>query len=269
MLPSLAQLPTGGPGPGAFEEDFKRTFYEPDLRVASGKLEARPKPNEVRNGRVVDRNGDPLNVMDDAERWRRRTLERMRRRDRAAQRGLDARQLRTTHRTDPIPPVDWGPMGYEVQADDSLRLVFASEMGVPKKSVPPEAVRAAVRDATGRSSADLARTVRTISDTDGGATLGWWGFRDRLRKAVPALAAVGVVGAGWIVGALYNLYLLKEEAEQMVKMEQLEQMEQMEQMEQPSEWLDWNSITGSLSATSATSARDKRLDKILIGRKRH
>lgn len=263
MLPSLAQLPTGAPGNGAFEGDFKRTFYEPDLRVASGKREARPKPNEVGYGRVVDRNGDALNVMDDAERWRRVTLERMRRRALAQRRGLDTRQLRTMHRTDPIPPVPWGPMGYEVQADESLRLVFASEMGVPKESVPPEAVRAAVRDATGRSSADLARTVRTISDTDGGKTLGWWGFGDRLRKAVPALAAVGVVGAGWIVGALYNAYLLKEEAEQMM------QMEQMEQMEQPSEWLDWNSITGSLSATSATSARDARLDKVLIGRKRY
>ena len=245
MLPSLSQLPVGAPGLyAAMEEDSKRKFYEPDLRVASSEREARPKPNEVGNGRVVDRNGDPLNVMDEAERWRRRTLERMRRRESAARRGLDPRKFRSTHRTDPIPPVPWGPMGYEVQADESLRLVFASTMGVPKTSVPPETVRAAVRDATGQSSAELARTVSTISDTDGGATLGWWGFGSRLRQAVPAL--VSAVGVSWIIGALYNVYLLKEEAER-------------GGVGDPAQWQDWNAVTGTLTATAARAgAREQK-----------
>ena len=251
MLPSLSQLPVGAPGPLTLERDFAPMFPPPEVKPPPG-----VKPNDVCNGRVVDEKGNPQHIMDEAERWRRVQLERMERR-RAA-----SKYQPPTHRTSPIPPVPW-ENGVEVLADGALVNVLASTLEVPEAEVSVECVRAAVRNATGRSSADLARTVRTISDTDGGAKLGWSGFSDRLRKAVPALAAVGVVGAGWIVGALYNLYLLKEEAEQVV------QMEQMEQMEQPSEWLDWNSITGSLSATSATSARDKRLDKILIGRKRH
>jgi hypothetical protein len=207
MLPSLSQLPVGAPGPLTLERDFAPMFPPPEVKPPPG-----VKPNDVCNGRVVDAAG---------------------------------KYQPPTHRTSPIPPVPW-ENGVEVLADGALVNVLASTLEVPEAEVSVECVRAAVRNATGRSSADLARTVRTISDTDGGAKLGWSGFSDRLRKAVPALAAVGVVGAGWIVGALYNLYLLKEEAES----------------EQRVYWADW-------SAFNTASARDARLDKVLIDKKRH
>ena len=227
MLPSLSQLPIGAPGPGALEKDLLPMFM---LRLADP---GQPNSNEVVNGRVLNARGDPQHVMDEAERWRRKQLERMNRR-RAA--GTDRlRGYRTTHRTDPIPPVPWEE-GVEVLADGALVNVLASTLDVPEAGVSVETVRSAVRDATGESSAELARKVVAISDTDGGTTLGWWAFGRRLRQAVPALAVVGV---GWIVGALYNAYLLKEEAER-ANMEQ---------------WLGWNAITGSLTETASVVHR--------------
>lgn len=225
MLPPLSQLPVGAPGPGALERDFTHMYM---LRLAD---KAQPKPNEVSNGRVLDARGDPQHVMDEAERWRRKQLERMRRRD--ARGGYRP----PTHRTSPIPPVQWE----DVLADGALVNVLASTLDVPEANVPVATVRSAVRDATGQSSAELARTVRTISDTDGGTTLGWWGFGRRIREAAPSLA---VVGTAWIVGALYNLYLLKEEAERGGG--------------DAAQWLDWNAVTGTLTETGATVASNPR-----------
>ena len=212
MLPSLSQLPIGAPG-------------------TSGVL----------NGRVLNARGDPQHVMDEAERWRRKQLERMERR-RAS--GVDrVPGYRTTHRTDPIPPVAWEE-GVEVLADGALVNVLASTLDVPEEKVAVKNVRSAVLSATGQSSAELARVVAEISNTDGGTKLGWWAFGRRLLRAVPRLAVLS--GVAWIVGALYNLYLLKEEAES----------------EQYAYWADWN-------AFHTASACDARLDKILIGRKRY
>ena len=231
MLPSLSQLPIGASGPSALHDDFEHMYMR---RLADS---VQPRPNEVLKGRVLDARGNTQHVMDEAERWRQKQLELMRKRY------ANGTYQLPTHRVDPIPPVQW-EQGMEVYTNGALVNVLASTFGVPEKEVSVKDVQSAVRDATGKSSAELARTVRTISDTDGGATLGWWGFRNRLRKAVPALAAVGVVGAGWIVGALYNAYLLKEEAES----------------EQHVYWADWN-------AFNTASARDARLDKVLIGKK--
>jgi len=228
MLPSLSQLPVGAPGPNALAKDFVPMYL---LRLAD---KAQPKPNEVGNGRVVDARGNPQHVMDEAERWRRAQLARMERR-RAA-----GTYQPPTHRTSPIPPVPWND-GVEVLADGALVNVVASTLDVPEATVSVERVRTAVRSTTGQSSAELARTVRTISDTDGGRTLDWWGFGNRLRQAVPALA---VISASWIVGALYNLYLLKEEAERRGGNEE--------------QWLGWNAITGTLSETSASVVHSKR-----------
>ena len=235
MLPSLSQLPLGAPGPAAMEDDFLPMFR---LRLAD---KAQPKPSEVMNGRVLNARGDPQHVMDEAERWRRKQLERMERR-RAS--GVDrVPGYRTTHRTDPIPPVVWEE-GVEVLADGALVNVLASTLDVPEEKVAVKNVRSAVLSATGQSSAELARVVAEISNTDGGTKLGWWAFGRRLLRAVPRLAVLS--GVAWIVGALYNLYLLKEEAES----------------EQHAYWADWN-------AFHTASACNARLDKVLIGRKRY
>jgi len=134
--------------------------------------------------------------------------------------------------------------GVEVLADGALVNVLASTLDVPEKEVSVRDVRSAVLSATGKSSAELARVVTEISKTDGGTKLGWWGFGRRLLRAVPRLAVLS--GVVWIVGALYNLYLLREEVES----------------EQHAYWADWN-------AFHTASARDARLDKVLIGRKRY
>jgi len=233
MLPSLSQLPVGAPGPGELHDDFTHMYM---LRLAD---KAQPKPNEIMMGRVLNARGDPQHVMDKAEEWRRKMLARQ---DARKASGADRmRGYRTMHRTDPIPPVQWEE-GVEVYADGALVNVLASTLDVPEKQVSVTDVRSAVLSATGQSSAELARVVAKISDTDGGTKLGWWAFGRRLLRAVPRLAALS--GVMWIVGALYNLYLLKEEAES----------------EQHAYWADWN-------AFNTASARDARLDKVLIGRK--
>ena len=233
MLPSLSQLPIGAPGPAALEDDFLPMFR---LRLADP---VQPKANEVMNGRVLNARGDPQHVMDQAEEWRRKQLERM---DRRRASGVDrVPGYRATHRTDPIPPVQWDE-GVEVYADGALVNVLASTLDVPEKEVSVTDVRSAVRSVTGQSSAELARVVADISNTDGGTKLGWWAFGRRLLRAVPSLAVLS--GVAWIVGALYNLYLLKEEAES----------------EQYAYWADWN-------AFHTASASDARLDEVLIGRK--
>lgn len=233
MLPSLGQLPVGAPGPLTLERDFAPMFPPPKAKPPPG-----VKPNDVANGRVVDARGNPQHIMDEAERWRRAQLERMERR-RAA-----GKYQPPTHRTSPIPPVPW-ENGVEVRADGALVKVLASTLKVPEAAVPVQSMRAAVRAATGESSATLVREVSTISSTDGGTTLGWWAFRSRLGRAVPALAVVGA-GANWIVGALYSLYMLKKEAGE--------------------QWLDWQAMTGTLSGTAASAALGNRatLSKSLI-----
>ena len=236
MLPSLSQLPISAPGPAALEDDFLPMFR---LRLAD---KVQPKPSEVMNGRVLNARGDPLHVMDEAERWRRKQLERMERR-RAS--GVDrVPGYRTTHRTDPIPPVQWDE-GVEVYADGALVNVLASTLDVPEEQVAVTDVRLAVLNATGQSSAELARVVAEISNKDGGTKLGWWAFGRKLLRAVPRLAVLSG-GFAWIVDALYNLYLLKEEAES----------------EQYAYWADWNTF-------NTASARDARLDKLLIGQNRY
>lgn len=223
MLPSLSQLPVGAPGPGALARDFVPMYL---LRIAD---KTQPKPNEVGNGRVLDARGNSQHIMDEAERWRRKQLERMSRRD------ATGSYRPPTHSTSPIPPVQWDE-AIEVLADGALVNVVASTLNVPEAKVPLEAVRDAVRDATGQSSTELARVVHKISDTDGGTTLGWWDFGRRLRQAAPALA---VIGSAWIVGALYNLYMLKEEAER----------------GNEEQWMQWNAITGTLTETGASALR--------------
>jgi len=195
-----------------------------------------PRPNEVLNGRVLNARGDPEHIMDEAERWRREQLERMRRR-----RAGGTEQL-PTHRTSPIPPVPWEE-GVEVLADGALVNVLASTLNVPEASVPVASARAAARDVTGQSSAELARAVTEISNTDGGVTLGWWGFVARIRRAVPGLGTSGVM---WLIGALYALYLLKEEAER----------------EHYAYWPDWN-------AHSTGAAHHPRLDRVAITKNVH
>ncbi len=229
MLPSLGQLPVGAPGPLTLERDFAPMFPPPKVRPPPG-----VKPNDVLNGRVVDARRNPQHIMDEAEVWRRKELERMERR-RAA-----GKYQPPTHRTSPIPPVPW-ENGVEVLVDGALVNVLASTLELPEAVVPVERVRAEVRAATGESSATLAHKVSTISSTDRGRTLGWWDFRRRLCKAVPALA---VVGAGWIVGALYSVYMLKKEEQ----------------------WLDWQAMTGTLSGTAASAALGNQatLSKSLI-----
>ena len=235
MLPSLSGLPIGASGPNELGSGFTHMYM---LRLAD---KEQPKANEVMNGRVLDARGDPQHVMDEAERWRRKQLGRM---DRRRASGVDrVPGYRTTHRTDPIPPVPWDN-GVEVLADGALVNVLASTLDVPEKEVSVKDVRSAVLSATGKSSAELARVVTEISKTDGGTKLGWWGFGRRLLRAVPRLAVLS--GVVWIVGALYNLYLLREEVES----------------EQHAYWADWN-------AFHTASARDARLDKVLIGRKRY
>ena len=195
---------------------------------------SRPKANEVLNGRVVDARGNPQHVMDEAELWRRKQLERMNRRRVSGVERLPG--YRTTHRTDPIPPVQWEE-AMEVYADGALVNVLASTLNVPEASVSVDAVRVAARNATGQSSAELAQTVTAISNTDGGTTLGWWAFVKRMREAVPALRFKS--GVMWLIGAMYTLYLLKEEAER-ANMEQ---------------WLAWNAVTGSLTETASVVHR--------------
>ena len=233
MLPSLSRLPVGAPGPDALEGDFMPMFL---LRHHDP---SRPKANEVLNGRVVDARGNPQHVMDEAELWRRKQLERMNRRRVSGVERLPG--YRTTHRTDPIPPVQWEE-AMEVYADGALVNVLASTLNVPEASVSVDAVRVAARNATGQSSAELAQTVTAISNTDGGTTLGWWAFVKRMREAVPALRFKS--GVRWLIGAMYTLYLLKEEAER-------------EQPAPGANWADWNAITGSVL--------DARLDSVLIG----
>ena len=200
-----------------------------------------PKANEALNGRVVDALGNTQHVMDEAERWRRKQLERMNRRRSS---GVDRlRGYRTTHRTDPIPPVQWEE-GMEVYADGALVNVLASTLNVPEASVDGDAVRKAARAVTGQSSAELAQAVTDISNADGGTTLGWWAFVKRMRQAVPELRFKS--GVMWLIGAMYTLYLLKEEAEQ-------------EQSAPQADWADWNAITGSV--------RDARLDSVLISQR--
>jgi len=225
MLPSLSRLPVGAPGPVELERDFTHMYL---LRSTNDEI---PEPLGVINGRVLNVRGDPEHIMDEAERWRRKQLERMHRR-RAS--GTDRLP---THRTSPIPPVAWEE-GVEVLADGALVNVLASTLNVPEASVPVASARAAARDATGRSSAELAQAVTAISNTDGGATLGWWAFVARIRRAVPGLRTTGVM---WLIGALYALYRLKEEAEQ----------------EQYAYWPDWNSYP-------TASARHPRLDRAVI-----
>ena len=225
MLPSLSRLPVGAPGPVELERDFTHMYL---LRSTNDEL---PEPRGVINGRVLNARGDPEHIMDEAERWRREQLERMHRR-RAS--GTDRPP---THRTSPIPPVPWEE-GVEVLADGALVNVLASTLDVPEASVPVASARAAARDVTGQSSAELARAVTEISNTDGGVTLGWWGFVARIRRAVPGLRTAGVM---WLIGALYALYLLKEEAER----------------EHYVYWPDWN-------AYSTGAARHPRLDRVAI-----
>ena len=232
MLPSLSRLPVGAPGPAALEDDFMPMFL---LRHVDP---SRPKANEVLNGRVVDARGNPQHVMDEAERWRHKQLERMNRRRSS---GVDRLPgYRTTHRTDPIPPVQW-EKGMEVYADGALVNVRASILNVPEASVSVGAVRQAAHDATEQSVAELAQTVTDISNTDGGTTLGWWAFVERMRRAVPALRSKRNVM--WLIGAMYSLYLLKEEAER-------------GQPAPRADWADWNAITGSV--------HDARLDGVLV-----
>lgn len=188
------------------------------LRLAD---ETQPKPNEVCNGRVLDADDNPQHIEDAAERWRKRELQRMHdRRARGAYRP-------PTHRTTPIPPVPWTE-GVEILADGSLVNVLASTLNVPEAEVPVDAAHEAVREATGRSSADLARATIDISNTDSDETLDREGFRSRFRKIAPGLAAVGTA---WIVQAFYNLYLLKEEAEDVGGGE--------------AQWAGWSAVTGA------------------------
>lgn len=213
MLPPLYNLPIGAPGPKALGRDFIPMFM---LRLAD---ETQPKPSEVVNGRVFDAEGVPQRVVDEAERWRERELQKMHeRRTRRAYRP-------PTHRTSPLPPVPWTE-GVEVLADGSLVNVLANTLNVPEAQVPVDVVHEAVREATGRSSTELARAAVDISNTDNDETLDKEGFRSRLRKIVPSLAAVGTA---WIIQALYNLYLLKEEAEDAGA----------------EQWANWNAITGA------------------------
>lgn len=221
MLPSLSQLPIGAPGPKELARDFVHMYM---LRLAD---KTQSNSNEELVGRVLDEHSNPQHVIDEAERWRQKELGRMQRRSNAGEDRV--RGYRTTHRTDPIPPVPWNE-GVEVLADGSLVNVLASTLEMPEADVPVQVARLAVRDATGRSSAELARVVTTISDTDGGTTLGRWAFGHRLRQAVPALTTA--IGVSWIVGALYNVYLLKEEVE----------------MSYQAQWLDWNAVTGDAYA---------------------
>ena len=196
------------------------------LRLAD---KTQPKPNEVGNGRVFDAEGVPQRIEDEAERWRKRELQRMHdRRARGAYRP-------PTHRTTPIPPVPWTE-GVEVLADGSLVNVLASILNMPEAEVSVDAVHEAVREATGRSSAELARETIEISNTDDDETLGREGFGRRLRKIVPALAAVGTA---WVVQAFYNLYLLKEEAEDVGG--------------DAEQWAGWSALTGTLTETGAKS----------------
>jgi hypothetical protein len=186
------------------------------LRLAD---KTQPKPNEVVNGRVFDDEGVPQRVEDEAERWRKRELEKMRlRRARGAYRS-------PTHRTTPIPPVPWTE-GMEVLADGSLVNVLANTLNVPEAEVSLDAAHEAVSEATGRSSTDLARATIEISNTDGDETLDKEGFRSRFLKIVPSLA---VVGTAWVVQAFYNLYLLKEEAEDAGA----------------EQWAGWSAVTGA------------------------
>ena len=215
MLPPLYNLPVGAPWPKALAKEFIPMFM---LRLAD---KTQPKPNEVVNGRVFDDEGVPQRVEDEAERWRERQLEKMRlRRARGAYRS-------PTHRTTPLPPVPWTE-GMEVLADGSLVNVLANTLNVPEAEVPLDVVHEAVREATGRSSTELARATIEISNTDDDETLDREGFRSRLRKIVPALATVGTA---WLVQAFFNLYLLKEEAEDVGG--------------NAEQWMGWSAVTGA------------------------
>lgn len=229
MLPSLSQLPIGAGGPGALDDDFQPMYAR---RLADP---VQPRPNEAMMGRVVNARGESQQIVDKAEEWRRKMLLRM---DARKATGVDRMPgHRTTHRTDPIPPVQWEE-GVEVYADGALVNVLASTLGVPEQAVSVQAARSAVLKATGKSSAELARVVSEISNTDDGEELGWSAFGGRLLSAVPALAAVGstavIGGTAWVVLALYNAYLLKEK------------------IEEASPWWDWSAVTASLTATAAT-----------------
>ena len=196
------------------------------LRLAE---KTQPKPSEVVNGRVFDAEGVPQRVVDEAERWRERELQKM----------LDRRARRAyrppTHRTSPLPPVPWTE-GVEILADGSLVNVLATTLNVPEAQVPVDAAHEAVREATGRSSTELARTTIDISNTDNDETLDREGFGRRLLGIVPGLAAIGTA---WVVQAFYNLYLLKEEAEDVGG--------------DADQWAGWNALTGTLTETGTKS----------------
>jgi hypothetical protein len=250
MLPSLGQLPVGAPGPLTLERDFAPMFPPPKVKPPPG-----VKPNDVCNGRVVDARGNPQHIMDEAERWRHAQLERMQ------SRRAEGKYQPPTHRTSPIPPVPW-ENGVEVLADGALVNVLASTLEVPEAAVSVKCVRAAVRAATGQSSATLARAVSTISSTDGDGTLDWWGFRSRLRAAVPALA---VVGASWIVGALYSLYLLKEEVQAEAQAQAAAEEVQAQAQAAAEQWLmSMPRFSPSAPATSAAPGNRATLSKSLI-----
>jgi len=202
----LSQLPIGVPGPEA-------------LAIELSRLRARERatplnPNKTMLGRVLDERGNPYIIMDDAEKWRLEMAKRLQKRidDR-----VDPKWIGGTHRTTPIPPVQW-ENGVEV-FDDALVKVYASRNELSESKKPVEDARAAMKlstDAraamklsTDASSADLARAVAKISESDGDNVLGWWAFVSKLREAVPALT----LGAMWIVGAAYSYYLLLEQVQ--------------------------------------------------------
>lgn len=167
-------------------------------------------PNETMLGRPLDAKGDPYTVMDEAEKWRLKKLKLMRKRLDA---GVDPLWIGGTHRLAPFPPVAW-ENGVEV-FEDALVNVFASTKKLVEAEVPVEDARAAMELRTAASSADLARAVAKISESDGDNVLGWWAFVRKLREAVPTLT----LGAMWIIGAAYSYYLLLEQVQAEVEAE--------------------------------------------------
>lgn len=194
------------------EAEYKRLKAEHNEAERAFRRAKPLNPNETMLGRVVDKQGNPHTIMDSAEVWRLKMVERLQKR--IADK-VDPRWIGGMHRMTPIPPVPW-ENGREVfddgrieVLDDALVNVYASTNQLAEAEVPVADVHAAMR-LLKTSSADLARVVTDISNTDNGDVLDWWPFVRKLRAAVPGLA---LLGAMWVVGAAYNYYLLKEQLE--------------------------------------------------------
>ena len=175
-------------------------------------------PNETMLGRPLDERGASYTVMDEAEKWRLKKLELMRKRSDA---GVDPLWIGGKQRLTPFLPVHWehGVAVFDDERvevfDDALVNVYASTNKLDEAEVLVEDVRAAMELSTAASSADLARAVAKISESDGDNVLGWWAFVRKLREAVPTRA----FGAMWIVGAAYSYYLLLEQVQAEVEAE--------------------------------------------------